>query len=238
MSAPRLVGVLGGMGPLATLDFLQRLLEASGARRDQEHVPTVTWNVPQIPDRQLALAGGGADPLPAMLQGIERLNAAGASCIAIPCNTAHAWYEALSAHSRVPIFHIVDATVQALQSAPQPSHSAPRIGLIATRGALEQRLYQSRLEAAGLEYLVPTAQELDQFFMPGCYAIKAHDIASGGRLLALSAEALLARGATQLVLACTEVAIGLRHAAPELLALSVDPATALAQTCWHHWRQS
>ncbi|WP_370679094.1 aspartate/glutamate racemase family protein [Comamonas sp. GB3 AK4-5] len=236
MSAPRLVGVLGGMGPLATLDFLQRLLEVRAARRDQEHVPTVTWNVPQIPDRQLALAGGGADPLPAMLQGIERLNAAGASCIAIPCNTAHAWYEPLSAHSRAPIFHIVDATVQALLADAQQHR--PRIGLIATRGALEQGLYQSRLEAAGLDYLTPTPQELDQFFMPGCYAIKAHDIASGGRLLALSAEALLARGATRLVLACTEVPIGLRHAAPELLALSVDPATALAQACLRHWQQS
>ena len=56
MSAPRLVGVLGGMGPLATLNFLQRLLDITGAQRDQEHVPTVTWNVPQIPDRQQALA--------------------------------------------------------------------------------------------------------------------------------------------------------------------------------------
>ena len=235
MSAPRLVGVLGGMGPLATLDFLQRLLDISGAQRDQEHVPTVTWNVPQIPDRQRALAGGGEDPLPAMLQGIARLNAAGASCIAIPCNTAHAWYAPLSAHSTAPILHIVDATVQALQAAPQPSPA--RIGVIATRGALSQHLYQARLEAAGLDYLTPTEQELDTLFTPGCYAIKANDIATGGRLLAQTAEALLARGATQLVMACTEVPIGLRHAAPELLALSVDPATALAQACLRHWRQ-
>lgn len=234
MSAPRLVGVLGGMGPLATLDFLQRLLEIRAAPRDQDHVPTVTWNVPQIPDRQWALAGGGDDPLPAMLQGIERLNAAGATCIAIPCNTAHAWYDALSAHSRAPILHIVDATVQVLNATPQPN---ARIGLIATRGALNQRLYQSRLEAAGLDYLMSTEQELDQLFTPGCYAIKAHDIATGGRLLTQTAEALLARGATQLVMACTEVPIGLRHTAPELLALSVDPATALAQACLRHWQQ-
>ena len=117
MTAPqrRLVGVLGGMGPAATVDFLQRLLDAHPVSRDQDHVPTVVWNVPQIPDRQLALAGQGADPLPAMAEGMARLNAAGATCIAIPCNTAHAWWGPLSAHSAAPVLHIVDVTVQALR---------------------------------------------------------------------------------------------------------------------------
>jgi aspartate racemase len=185
MSAPRLVGVLGGMGPLATLDFLQRLLDITGrsatgacAHRDLE---CAADSGPAS-----ALAGGGEDPLPAMLQGIARLNAAGATCIVIPCNTAHAWYAPLSAHSAAPILHIVDATVQALQTAAQPSPA--RIGVISTRGALSQRLYQARLEAAGLDYLTPTEQELDTLFTPGCYAIKANDIATGGRLLAQTAE--------------------------------------------------
>lgn len=229
---PRLIGVLGGMGPLATLDFLHKLLQARAALRDQDHVPTVTWNVPQIPDRQQALAGRGEDPLPAMAEGVARLDAAGATCIAIPCNTAHAWHSALSARSRVPILHIVDATVQALLAG---HRGGGHIGLIATRGALDQGLYQSRLEAAGLDYLIPTPQDLDTLFTPGCYAIKANDIATGGRLLARSAQALLDRGATRLVLACTEVPIGLQHAAPQLLAISVDPAMALAQACIRHW---
>lgn len=228
----RLVGVLGGMGPLATLDFLHQLLQARAARRDQDHVPTVTWNVPQIPDRQLALAGTGEDPLPAMREGIARLNAAGATCIAIPCNTAHLWWDALGAHSAAPILHIVDATIDALRARHRPGE---RIGIIATRGALAQRLYQARLEAAGLDYLTHSPQELDDLFTPGCYAIKAGDIATGGRLIADAAQRLLSRGATQLVMACTEVPIALRHAAPQLLAVSTDPAQALARACVRHW---
>ncbi|MBP7453403.1 MAG: aspartate/glutamate racemase family protein [Ottowia sp.] len=234
MTAPqrRLVGVLGGMGPAATVDFLQRLLDAHPVSRDQDHVPTVVWNVPQIPDRQLALAGQGADPLPAMAEGMARLNAAGATCIAIPCNTAHAWWGPLSAHSAAPVLHIVDVTVQALR---RSWVAGDRVGVLATQGALRQGLYQSRLEALCLDFLVPDQEELDTWFTPGCYAIKANDIAGGGRLLAQSAQALLDRGATRLVLGCTEIPIGLKHAAPALLARSLDPATALAHACIDHW---
>ena len=77
------------MGPLATVDFLHKLIEETPVASDQDHVPTVVWNVPQIPDRQQALAGAGISPLPAMYAGLARLVAAGATRLAIPCNTAH-----------------------------------------------------------------------------------------------------------------------------------------------------
>jgi aspartate racemase len=114
MAKPFLLGVLGGMGPLATLDFQHKLLDATPAQSDQHHLPSVVWNVPQIADRQKALAGAGPSPLPQLLEGIEKLNQAGASHIAIPCNTAHHWYPQLSAASDAPILHIVDATLDAL----------------------------------------------------------------------------------------------------------------------------
>ena len=135
---PPLVGVLGGMGPLATVDFLAKLVEESPATRDQEHVPTVVWSVPQVPDRQQAMAGTGSSPLPAMLAGIARLNAAGATRIAIACNTAHHWFDALAAASEAPLIHIVDATLAALGPVP----AAGPVGLIATRGLVASGLYQ------------------------------------------------------------------------------------------------
>jgi aspartate racemase len=109
-----LIGVLGGMGPLAAVDFLHKRIASAPAKRDQDHVPTLVWNVPQIPDRQKALAGTGPSPLPAMLEGIARLNAAGASRIVIPCNTAHIWFDDLQSASQAPIIHIADATITAL----------------------------------------------------------------------------------------------------------------------------
>src|SRR5688572_33509583 len=92
-----LLGVLGGMGPLATVDFLAKLIEETGAERDEDHVPVVVYSVPQIPSRPAAILHGGASPLPAMLEGVRTLERAGATAIAIACNTAHYWHDALAA---------------------------------------------------------------------------------------------------------------------------------------------
>ncbi len=110
MSAPpRILGVLGGMGPLATVDFLQKLIEETPASRDQDHIPVIAYSVPQIPDRPLAILGKGESPLPHMLEGIHTLKRAGAQAIAIACNTAHYWYDDLVLQGGLPILHIADA---------------------------------------------------------------------------------------------------------------------------------
>lgn len=228
---PPLVGVLGGMGPLATVDFLAKLVEETPATRDQEHVPTVVWSVPQVPDRQQALAGTGSSPLPAMLAGIARLNAAGATRIAIACNTAHHWFDALAAASEAPLIHIVDATLAALGPVP----AAGPVGLIATRGLVASGLYQRRLGAAGLAVITSTDDEFDTLFTPGCYAVKRNALAEGGALLAQACGRLRARGAGRLVLACTEVPVALAHVHSPLLADAIDCNRALARACVDYW---
>jgi aspartate racemase len=230
-----LIGILGGMGPLATVDLMEKIIEETIASRDQDHVPVVAWNVPQIPDRQQALAATGPSPLPAMLEGITQLNAVGATRIVIACNTAHFWFDALSAASTAPIIHIADATLDVLtQSA---SHDGP-VGLIATRGTLEAGLYQARFEAHGMRTLINTDDEMDTLFTPGCYAIKRGEFDVGGRLLEAAAQRLVDRGATKLVLACTEVPIGLKRIASTLLPIAVDPNRALARACVAYWSQA
>ncbi|KNC90923.1 aspartate/glutamate racemase family protein [Trabulsiella odontotermitis] len=233
MAKPFLLGVLGGMGPLATLDFQRRLLDVTPAQSDQQQIPTVVWNVPQIADRQKALAGTGPSPLPQLLHGIEKLNKAGASHIAIPCNTAHHWYDALSDASEAPILHIVDATLDALaQSAQRPQ----RVGVIATKGTLEAGWYQTRLAQQDIEVVVPTEEELAQWFVPGCYAVKRGALTEGGELLSLQANALFARGAQKLVLACTEVPVALEAVNAPFRHLTYDPAHALAERCSQLWQ--
>ena len=134
MAKPFLLGVLGGMGPLATLDFLRRLLEATPAQSDQQQIPTVVWNVPQIADRQKALAGRGPSPLPQLLHAVVKLNQAGVSHNAISCNMAYHWYDVLSEVSSVPVLHIVDVTLDALS---QAEEIPQRVGGIATQGMLD-----------------------------------------------------------------------------------------------------
>ncbi|WP_263070518.1 cysteate racemase [Enterobacter huaxiensis] len=235
MAKPFLLGVLGGMGPLATLDFLRRLLEATPAQSDQQQIPTVVWNVPQIADRQKALAGTGPSPLPQLLHAVEKLNQAGASHIAIPCNTAHHWYDALSEASSAPVLHIVDATLDALS---QAEEKPQRVGVIATKGTLDAGWYQERLAAQFIEVVVPTPEELAQWFVPGCYAVKRGALVEGGELLALQANALFARGAQKLVLACTEVPVALEAVRAPFRHLTWDPAQALAERCSQLWQTS
>src|SRR5580693_7157836 len=115
----KILGVLGGMGPLASAQFMLRLTLLTPASRDQEHVPAVLWSDPRVPDRTAGKLGGGADPLPWLLRGVRGLRAAGCGAIAIPCNTAHGWFDEMAAEG-LPILHIVDAAAVALrQVAPE-----------------------------------------------------------------------------------------------------------------------
>jgi len=209
------------------------LLEATPAESDQQQLPSVVWNVPQIADRQRALAGLGPSPLPQLIEGIEKLNQAGASHIVIPCNTAHHWYDALSAVSQAPILHIVDATLEAIA---QQSVPAQRVGIIATKGTLDAGWYQARLRAGNRAVYEPTAQELEQWFVPGCYAVKRGDLQQGGALLTQQAQALLSRGAELLILACTEVPVALQAVNAPFQSISLDPAQALAERCSSLWQ--
>jgi aspartate racemase len=142
----KVLGVLGGMGPLASAHFMVRLTQLTPAARDQDHIPTVLWSDPRVPDRTVAQPSGEADPLPWLLRGIEGLQRAGCGAIAIPCNTVHRWYDAMCSAAEVPILHIVDAAATELR---QAGFTGGRCGVMATQAALEMRLYQDRLGAQG-----------------------------------------------------------------------------------------
>ncbi|RPE02846.1 aspartate/glutamate racemase family protein [Candidatus Pantoea deserta] len=232
MAKPFLLGVLGGMGPLAAVDFQHQLLQAVNSQSDQQQIPMVVWNVPQIPDRQQALAGTGPSPLPQLIDGIEKLNRVGASHIVMACNTAHHWFEALQAASQAPLLHIADATAEAVAAL-----SPTSVGLIATQGTLDAGWFQQRFARHGIETLLPTATEIRDYFVPGCYAVKRGEVAAGGELLARQAQALLDRGAERLVLACTEVPLALRAADWQPPRKAIDPAEAMAALCASLWQQ-
>src|SRR5919202_5965526 len=127
------IGVLGGMGPLATFDFCIKLVDETGAERDQDHIPLLVHSVPQIPDRIAGMLGTGPSPLPALRAGMRTLLQAGAGCLAMPCNTAHYWHETLAGEASVPFLHIADAASAVAREAAEPGDA---LGLIATTGTL------------------------------------------------------------------------------------------------------
>jgi aspartate racemase len=142
MKNGKVLGVLGGMGPLASAHFMVRLTLLTPATRDQDHVPAVLWSDPRVPGRTGEHMSGGEDPLPWLVHGIEGLRRAGCGAIVIPCNTAHGWYDEMSKAAEVPILHIVDAAARELR---RFGIAPGRIGLMATQATLTMRLYQDRL---------------------------------------------------------------------------------------------
>jgi aspartate racemase len=230
-----MLGVLGGMGPLATADFYEKLIAQTPAARDQEHVPVVIYAVPQVPDRTVALLEGGPSPLPALQTGLETLVAAGAQAIAIACNTAHAWYDELAAASPVPILHIADAAAAAAVRIAGPG---ARLALVATTGTLAAGFYPRRLAERGFECAAPTDAEMRELVMPGIGKVKAGAIDEGGRLLERAVGTLLERGARAVVLGCTEVPVALDRIASPLRTRCVDATDALAGACVAWWGQA
>lgn len=227
-----MLGVLGGMGPLASAQFMLRLTLLTPATRDQDHIPAVLWSDPRVPDRTAARIAGGEDPLPALLRGIRGLEAAGATAIAIPCNTAHGWFAGMQEATRLPILHIVDAAeAELLRQGVTPGP----IGLMGTAGTLAMRLYQERLDARGWTCLTPTAAEMDRLVTPGIAEVKANNVAAAYAPLAEAARLLVGRGARAVVLGCTEIPLGIA-AGPTLPFPVCDTIDGLARAAIRHCR--
>jgi aspartate racemase len=223
----RILGVLGGMGPLASAQFMLRLTLLTQAGRDQDHIPAVLWSDPRIPDRTAARLGTGPDPLPWLMRGIDGLRAAGCGAIAIPCNTAHGWYEPMAKDAGVPILHIVDAAGADLRRIGVTSGT---IGLMGTAATLAMKLYQDRLGAQGWDIITPETTEMDRLVTPAIAAVKANRVAAAYQPLAEVVNSLASRGATAVVLGCTEIPLGI-HAGPadDLRVPVVDTIDALAR---------
>ncbi|MDQ2804536.1 MAG: amino acid racemase [Pseudomonadota bacterium] len=228
MAIDRMLGVLGGMGPLASAQFMLRLTELTTATRDQDHIPAVLWSDPRVPDRTAGTLGGGTDPLPFLLRGIAGLRQAGCAAIAIPCNTAHGWYDDMQVAAGCPILHIVDAAAAELR---RIGVTGGRIGVLGTAGTLAMRIYQNSLGAAGWECLVPSEDEMERLVGPAIGFVKANRVAEAYAPLAEAARNLAARDAAAVVLGCTEIPLGLRAGPPDALEVTtVDTIDALARS--------
>lgn len=222
------VGVLGGMGPLATVDFMHKLLLATPAASDQEHVPVLVSSIPQVPDRTRAFRGEGESPLGAMVDSGRRLAQAGAGLIVMPCNTAHLWFEALEAELGLPMLHLVDA---AIDEARQALGAGGRLGLLATDATLASGLYINR-PAAGIRWSLPTASEVMELVMPGIVHVKAGRLDEGRDLLQQAALQLKRRGAEAVVLGCTEIPVVLGHDDAPLPVIDATAALARKAVRW------
>ena len=197
----RTVGVLGGLGPQATVDFMARVLALTPAESDQDHIHLLVDQNPKVPNRQDAILHDGKDPSPAIVEMAQRLEGAGCDFLVMPCNTAHAWEVEIRTAASIPFLSIVDATVAAIPE------SVTQVGLMTTPAGLASDCYQRALFDRGIETIYHDSAGLDEL-MKLVYAIKVgdtgRDVAEAMRVLA---EELVDRGAELIIFGCTEIPI-------------------------------
>jgi aspartate racemase len=224
---PDLVGVLGGMGPLATVDFVAKLIAATPAERDEDHVPIVVSSCPQLPSRVAPILDPGArSPLPELKERLAFLLGAGARLIVMPCNTAHHWHGELAAAAKpVPFLHIADAAIDEVVR----RGAKGAVGLLATEGTLKSGFYQRRLAARGFTCVLPDDGINRALVLPGIAHVKANRLADAARLFRDAVARLERDGAVTVILGCTEIPAAFPADDPWLSAHAVDANEALAR---------
>jgi aspartate racemase len=202
------LGILGGMGPAASAEFITRLIQQTPATRDQDHIPFVLWNEPRIPDRSTSMRNGDDNPVPYLIDGVQALKYTGCDLIVIPCNTAHFWHHEL-VKQNIPIIHIVDSVADALRDV---NVTNTTIGVMGTQATVEFGLYQYMLNRLGWNCIVPTAEEMDTQVQPAIDLIKGGNINQAQSMLMSVVGSLIDRGATAVVLGCTEIPLAVTAA--------------------------
>ena len=139
------IGILGGMGPLATADLFRKIVTLTDAARDNDHIRIYIDDNASIPDRTAAILEGGPSPLPAMTDSLRKLEACGADCLIMPCNTAHYFLPQLQSLTKVPFLSMLQATAAACR-AQFPDDTA---AVLATRGTLKAVVDALRRRGAG-----------------------------------------------------------------------------------------
>jgi aspartate racemase len=224
MMKEKIIGILGGMGPEATIDLFKKIIKLSSAKQDQDHLRMIIDNNPKIPDRTKAILYAGENPLPELIRTAQNLEKAGADFIIMPCNTAHYFYHKIQKKINIPIIHMIQETATYIhQSLP----AVKKISLFATKGTYKTGLYQTFLDAINIETLLPTEAEQNQI-MEIIYQVKAGNaLRSLRKLMIKIAEAQIHKGAQGIIAGCTEIPLVLKNG--DLKIPVIDPTLILAQ---------
>lgn len=196
----RIVGIIGGMGPEATVDLMRRVIAKTPARDDQDHAHLLVESNPKIPSRVAHLiAGTGRDPTPELKRIAKNLETAGADALAMPCNTAHAYARSIREAVNIPFIDMVQLTVAKLAKL-----NVARVGLLASSAVHQVHLYRDALAASGVEAVVPKQQAR---VMDLIVAVKRGDIGAEAQAKLGSLAAEFAQEADLLLIACSELSV-------------------------------
>ena len=216
------IGIIGGMGPLATCDFFEKIIRVTDASRDCDHIPIIIDCNPRIPDRVAAILHGGEDPVPEILKSGRRLVREGASVLLMGCNTAYFFYERVADALPAPLINMPEETAKGALRL-----GYKKVGLMATDGTVRSGVYSRELEKLGIEPVLPS-EEGQRAVMEMIYeGIKAGNSEIDPGPFIKTAEDMMVRGAGAIILGCTELPIAYHLYNVELPYL--DPAVFAAE---------
>ena len=207
----KIIGILGGMGPEATLNCFAKILAHTPAKRDQDHLRVLIDDNPKIPDRTTAILHDGPSPGPAVLESCRALERAGADFIVIPCVTVHYFWDEYAPFSPIPVISLLDVVARAIK---ENHPDFTRVGLMGTDGTVQSGIFQKRLAVEGMDALVCDAKS-QKSVMEAIYDLKASTDAALRQSVtdrfAGAAAGLLEAGAQGVIAGCTEIPLGLEQ---------------------------
>ncbi len=226
------IGIIGGMGPEATLDCFGKIIQNTPAHKDQDHLRVIIDSNPKVPDRTAAILGEGESPVPVIASGCQALERAGADFIIIPCVSAHFFLEEIQDRSRLPILSIFDAVTETIAG---NFPEIKTVGLMGTSGTVRGGLFQKRLTEDGIQTVVPI-ESVQSKIMDAIYDIKnaqparSRDAISADLIAA--AETLINSSAQAIIAGCTEIPLALKS--EHLSVPYFDALTILARAAIRH----
>ena len=216
---PDTLGVLGGMGPAATLEFLEKLLKLTGADTDQEQIPTITYNNCKIPDRNEAYLRNGESPVSELVRSAKVLESAGADIIAMPCNTAHIWFDSIRESTSVEILNMLEITSDCIPG-------TAKVGIISTTPVKLSGLYSDILEKRGIPVIYGEDQNE---IMKAIYLVKSGKLDEAKQVFMKQISQLESKGVDHILAGCTEVPVAISQS--DVQSKLVDPMECLALEC-------
>jgi aspartate racemase len=194
------IGIIGGMGPLATADLYTKIINFTVAEKDQEHVPVIIDSNPLIPDRTDYILHGGESPLPEIVKSIRRLEAAGCDFLIMPCNTAHHIIDEIKTTTKIPFINMMEETVKIVAR----DYPGEKVGLLATDGTAKSGAYHRYFEPLGVDVIIPKEHQEDvmEYIYQG---VKTGNLEKDLNGIEMAVHEMETMGATIFILGCTEL---------------------------------
>lgn len=200
----KIVGILGGMGPEATVDLFSKIIKETKIEKEEDHLRIIIDNNPKMPSRQDAILNGGESPVPAMVETAKNLERAGADFIILSANTAHYFYDDVSREINIPILHIINEAVKyMLRTYP----NIKKVGVMATNAAVKTRLYNNCCEKFNIE-VIDAETEIQNLVHNTIFDFKHNGLSEKNIADAQNCvKYFVDKGAEAIIMGCTEIPV-------------------------------